>query len=239
MVRDVGSRHCQAPAPDDRPYIIASCGDGREDPPIVPGGGTIPVFAVCVHPHYVPLACRELQRAEVKVCTVIGFPLGLHAVGVKRVEASAAVEDGADELDYVINMAHVKNGAWTNVKEEMDAMRCLKEEAARPLVVKAILETGYLTDDELVRLCRMAVACGLDFVKTSTGFGPGGATAEQVALMRQTVGEQCGVKASGGIRTLADAVRMVQAGANRIGTSSGMQILQQIAGANCSGNRIK
>ncbi|OJF17556.1 MAG: deoxyribose-phosphate aldolase [Bacillaceae bacterium G1] len=187
-------------------------------------------FAVCVHPHYVPLARRELQQTDVKVCTVVGFPLGLHALDVKRLEASLAVEDGADELDYVINMAHVKNGNWRGVEDEMAAMRRIKEEASRPLVIKAILETGYLTDEELVRLCQMAVACGLDFVKTSTGFGPGGATVAHVALMRQVVGDRCGVKASGGIRTKDDAVRMVQAGANRIGTSAGLQILQQVNG---------
>lgn len=190
-------------------------------------------FAVCVHPVYVSLARQCLSGSEVKVCTVVGFPLGLHPVRVKRLEAALAVEEGADELDYVVNMADVKNGAWQRLEEEMRAMRRLKDEAPRPVGVKAILETGYLTDDELIRLCRTAVACGLDFVKTSTGFGPGGATVERVALMRRTVGRHCGVKASGGIRTAADALRLVEAGADRIGTSAGLQIMQQIRGANC------
>lgn len=185
-------------------------------------------YAVCVHPVYVPLARQTLSETDVKVCTVVGFPLGLHPVDVKQLEATGAVADGADELDYVINMAHVKNGEWDLIEDEMIAMRLVKEEASRPLVVKAILETGYLTGEELVRLCKMAADCGLDFVKTSTGFGPGGATAEHVALMRHIVGEKCGVKASGGIRTKDDAVRMVQAGANRIGTSSGIHILRQV-----------
>jgi len=188
-------------------------------------------FAVCVHPVYVSLARECLQGTDVKVCTVIGFPLGLQAVRVKQLEASLAVEEGADELDYVINLADVKNGAWQRLEREMSAMRRCKEEATRPMTVKAILETCYLSGEELVRLCQTAVACGLDFVKTSTGFGPGGATVEHVALMRRTVGEHCGVKASGGIRTAADAMRMVQAGANRIGTSSGVRIVQQNTGA--------
>jgi deoxyribose-phosphate aldolase len=193
--------------------------------------------AVCVHPHYVSLAVRELAGADVKVCTVIGFPLGLHSCGVKLLEAEEAVARGACELDFVTNLAHVKNDDWPKVEEEMTAFRRLKERADGHLVLKAILETCYLTDEELIRLCQMAVACGLDFVKTSTGFGPKGATAAQVALMRRAVGQQIGVKASGGIRTYADAVRMIQAGASRIGTSSGVQIVRQAARANCSASR--
>ncbi len=184
-------------------------------------------IAVCVHPHYVPLAARELADTDVRVCTVIGFPLGLHSCGVKLKEADEAVEKGALELDLVTNMAHVKNGEWQKVEEEMTAFCRLKEEAKGPLVVKGILETCYLTNEELIRLCQFAAACGLDFVKTSTGFGPSGATIEHVALMRHTVGVQIGVKASGGIRSYADAVRMIEAGASRIGTSSGVQIVQQ------------
>ena len=176
--------------------------------------------SVCVNSCRVPQARALLADSSVKVCTVVGFPLGAMSTKAKAYEAAAAVEDGADEVDMVINIGYVKDGAWDSVLDDIKAVR----KACGDKVLKVILETCLLTDDEIVRACRTAVEAGADFVKTSTGFSTGGATEEAVRLMRKTVGPDVGVKASGGIRNLETALRMVEAGASRLGCSSGVAI---------------
>ncbi|BCV24648.1 deoxyribose-phosphate aldolase [Gelria sp. Kuro-4] len=179
--------------------------------------------AVCVQPCYVKLAEEELKETAVKVATVIGFPLGVTTSLVKAAEAGEAVANGADELDMVLNIGAVKAGGWDRVENDIRAV----VQAAGTALVKVILETCYLTDEEIVRACQAAVAAGAGFVKTSTGFGPAGAKPEHVRLMRQTVGPNIGVKAAGGIRTFRDAQAMIEAGATRLGASSGVQIIKE------------
>jgi deoxyribose-phosphate aldolase len=178
-------------------------------------------MSVCVNPAYVPLASECLADSDVKVCTVIGFPLGMNLTRTKVDEAKLAISQGADEIDMVINVGMLKNGNDDYVEEEI---RLLKEVAGNK-VLKVIIETCLLTDDEKVRACIAAKNAGADFVKTSTGFSTGGATAADVALMRKTVGPDMGVKASGGVRTHEDLLAMVEAGATRIGTSNGTKII--------------
>lgn len=163
----------------------------------------------------------------VKVCTVIGFPLGAASTAAKAAEASTALDDGADELDMVINVGMVKSGDWDYVKEDIAAVVEQAKNYSQETKVKVILETCLLNDDEIVRACTAAKEAGADFVKTSTGFSTGGATAEDVALMRKTVGDAMGVKASGGIRCLEDVKAMVRAGADRIGASAGVAIVKE------------
>lgn len=174
--------------------------------------------SVCVNPFWVPTAAAALRGSGVAVCSVVGFPLG--ATMDKAAEARQAVRDGADEVDFVLNVGCLKSGDdfWS---DEFAAMR----EAVPTTVVKVILETCLLTDEEIVRVCKAATKYGLDFVKTSTGFGEGGATVDHVRLMRATVGNLCGVKASGGIHDRATAVAMIEAGATRLGTSHGAAIV--------------
>ena len=179
-------------------------------------------MSVCVNPVYVPLAAAQLEGSDVKVCTVIGFPLGMNMAKTKVEEAVLAVSKGAKEVDMVINVGMLKAGHDDYVKEEIFE---IKEAVGRDIVLKVILETCLLTNEEIVRACKAAKAAGADFVKTSTGFSIGGATVEAVKLMRETVGPEMGVKASGGVRTHEDLVAMVKAGANRIGTSSGAKII--------------
>ena len=178
-------------------------------------------MSVCVNPAYVPLAANCLEGSDVKVCTVIGFPLGMNLTKTKVEEAELCIKNGADEIDMVINVGMLKAGHDDFVKEEI---RLLKE-VAGSRVLKVIIETCLLTDEEKVRACRASKEAGADFVKTSTGFSTGGATVHDVALMRETVGPEMGVKASGGVRTHEDLVAMVEAGANRIGTSNGTKII--------------
>ena len=178
-------------------------------------------MSVCVNPAYVPLAASCLKGSDVKVCTVIGFPLGMNLTRTKVDEAKLAIAQGADEIDMVINVGMLKNGNDDYVEEEI---KLLKEVAGNK-VLKVIIETCLLTDDEKVRACIAAKNAGADFVKTSTGFSTGGATAADVALMRKTVGPDMGVKASGGVRTHEDLLAMVEAGATRIGTSNGTKII--------------
>jgi deoxyribose-phosphate aldolase len=180
-------------------------------------------YSVCVNPHHVALASRLLKGRGVKVCTVIGFPLGANTIDTKVFESNNALENGAKELDVVINIGAVKSGDYRVVEREIKAIR----ELSSDFVLKVILETCYLTDQEKVNICKIAVGCGADFVKTSTGFGTAGATIEDVQLLRKTVGPDFGVKASGGIRDLQTLQSMVAAGANRIGTSSGMIIMKE------------
>ncbi len=177
--------------------------------------------SVCVNPGYVALASRLLRGSNVMVCTVIGFPLGSTTPTVKAIEARDAIANGADEIDMVINIGALKSGNDQLVLDDIRAVR----EATRGKCLKVILETSYLTNDEKVRACKMSKQAQADFVKTSTGFGSGGATPEDVALMRQTVGPEMGVKASGGIKNAEVAAAMVKAGANRLGTSASIAIV--------------
>ena len=178
-------------------------------------------MSVCVNPAYVPLAANCLQGSDVKVCTVIGFPLGMNLTKTKVEEAELCIKQGAEEIDMVINVGMLKAGHDDFVKEEI---RLLKE-VAGSRVLKVIIETCLLTDEEKVKACQLAKEAGADFVKTSTGFSTGGATVHDVALMRKTVGPEMGIKASGGVRTHEDLIAMVEAGANRIGTSNGTKII--------------
>ncbi|HOW89116.1 MAG TPA: deoxyribose-phosphate aldolase [Elusimicrobiales bacterium] len=177
--------------------------------------------SVCVNPGYVALAARLLRGSCVKVCTVIGFPLGSTTPTVKAIEARDAMANGADEIDMVINIGALKSGNDHLALEDIKAVR----EATRGKVLKVIIETSYLTRDEKVRACRMSKQAGADFVKTSTGFGSGGATVEDVALMREVVGPEMGVKASGGIKDAKAASELIKAGATRLGTSASIAIV--------------
>lgn len=186
--------------------------------------------SVCVNPYWVPLVASELAGCAVKVCTVIGFPLGASMTSVKVAETQAAIAAGAREIDMVENVGELRGGNRDAVREDMRAV--VEASHARGAIVKVILETALLNDDQKVAACLAAKAAGADFVKTSTGFGPGGATEHDVALMRRTVGAEMGVKASGGIRTLDDLKKMVAAGATRIGASAGVKIVEaQAAGS--------
>jgi len=178
--------------------------------------------SVCVNPAYVSLAKRLLAGSNVKVCTVIGFPLGSTTPTVKAIEAREAIANGADEIDMVINIGALKSGNDSLVLEDIKAVR----EATRGKVLKVIIETAYLTREEKIRACKLAKKAQADFVKTSTGFGPGGATVEDVKLMREVVGPNMGVKASGGIRDCKTAWEMVKAGATRLGTSASIAIVE-------------
>lgn len=180
--------------------------------------------SVCVNPCWVPLCARELASTKVMVCTVIGFPLGANATEVKVAETKLAVEQGAHEVDMVINIGAAKSGDWKTV--EYDIREVVR--AAGKATVKVIIETCYLTDEEKVKACEAAKRAGAHFVKTSTGFGTGGATADDVRLMKKTVGDTLKVKASGGIRTYHDAIKMLEAGADRIGASSSVSIISEL-----------
>ncbi|UPM54234.1 deoxyribose-phosphate aldolase [Gottfriedia acidiceleris] len=179
--------------------------------------------SVCINPTWVSYASELLKDSSVKVCTVIGFPLGANTPEVKAFETTNAIENGAEEVDMVINISALKEKNDELVERDV---RAVVEAAKGKALVKVIIETCLLTDEEKVRACKLSVKAGADFVKTSTGFSTGGATVEDVALMRKTVGENVGVKASGGVRNLKDVENVVAAGANRIGTSSGVKIVQ-------------
>ena len=180
--------------------------------------------SVCVNPCWVPLIAEELKGSGVSVCCVIGFPLGASLSSVKAFEAREAVAAGAQEIDMVINIGAVKSGDWELVREDIAAVNAAKGTAK----LKVIIETCLLTDEEKVRVCQIAKEVGADFVKTSTGFSTGGATVHDVELMRKTVGPEMGVKASGGVRTLADALAMIEAGASRLGASAGVKIIEAL-----------
>lgn len=177
--------------------------------------------SVCVNPTWVATAAEALKGTDVKVCTVVGFPLGANTPAVKAFETKDAIANGADEIDMVINVGALKSGNLDLVETDIRAV----VEACGDKLVKVIIEACLLTDEEKVTACQLAQKAGADFVKTSTGFSTGGATVADVALMRQTVGPDMGVKAAGGARSYADAVAFVEAGATRIGTSSGVAIL--------------
>lgn len=184
----------------------------------------------CVNPYYVPMAAEILRGTGVKVCTVIGFPLGANSIDDKASQAAMCVSEGADEVDMVVNLGAVKDGKWDEVLEEIYAVRCAVDDVdcgeSKKIVEKVILETCYLDDEEIVAVCQKALEAGADFVKTSTGFGTGGATVHAVELMRKTVGKNMGVKASGGIHSFEEAVAMIEAGADRLGCSASVKIVE-------------
>ena len=178
--------------------------------------------SVCVNPTWVKLSSDLLNGTEVKVCTVIGFPLGASTPETKAFETKNAIENGATEVDMVINIGALKGGDNELVERDI---RAVVDAAKGKALTKVIIETCLLTEEEKVRACELSVKAGADFVKTSTGFSTGGATAEDIALMRKTVGPDIGVKASGGVRSAEDAQKMIEAGATRIGSSSGAAIV--------------
>jgi deoxyribose-phosphate aldolase len=181
------------------------------------------VYAICVNSTWVPLAVNMLKGTGVRVCSTVGFPLGTSLPAVKAFEAQTVTGLGAAEVDMVINVGALKSQDVAAVRE--DIVQVVK--ACKEAPVKVIIETSYLSDEEKVQACKLVQESGAAFVKTSTGFGSGGATVDDVRLMRRTVGERFGVKAAGGIRTYKDCIAMIEAGANRIGTSSTVQILKE------------
>ena len=178
--------------------------------------------SVCINSSYVPLCAKLLKGSGVEVCTVIGFPLGACTTATKVFETKDAVQKGADEVDMVINVGLLKSGDFDAVYEDIKAV----VDAASGKTTKVIIETCYLTDEEKRKACELAKKAGATFVKTSTGFGTGGATVEDVKLMRSVVGKEMKVKASGGIRSTEDAIKMLEAGADRLGTSAGIAIME-------------
>ena len=180
--------------------------------------------SVCVNSCYASLAARLLAGSDVAVCCVVGFPLGAATTAAKAFEAADAAQNGATEIDMVINVGAAKDGRWDDVEADIAGVAAAIEGKA---LLKVIIETCLLTDGEKIEACRAAVRAGADFVKTSTGFSKAGANAADVALMRKTVGPEIGVKAAGGIRTYADAMKMIEAGASRIGASAGIAILAE------------
>lgn len=203
--------HTLLKADATKEQILKICEEARENK----------FASVCVNPAWVSTVAEALRGSSVKVCTVIGFPLGATTSFAKAAETRDAVANGADEVDMVINVGFLKGHMDKEVLEDVKAV----VNAAGGKLVKVIIEAAMLTDEEVVRACKLSVEGGTDFVKTSTGFGPGGATVHHVALMRETVGKDIGVKASGGIRDFAFAKELVKAGANRIGASASIKIL--------------
>ena len=179
--------------------------------------------SVCINPCWIPLASKELQGSDIKVCTVIGFPLGANTTETKVFETRDAIQKGAQEIDMVINVAMLKDKDYNYIENEI---KQIVEASKDKAIVKVILETCLLTDEEKIKACELSQKASADFVKTSTGFSTGGATVHDVALMRKTVGEDMGVKASGGIHTHEEAMAMINAGASRIGASAGVKLLK-------------
>lgn len=180
--------------------------------------------SVCINPCFVSMAKELLKGSDVLVCTVIGFPLGSNTIETKVFETEDAVKNGADEIDMVINVGKAKEHDYDYIKKEIEAV----VNASSNKLVKVIIETCYLTDEEKVEVCKAATLAKADFVKTSTGFGTGGANAHDVSLMRKSISPEMKVKASGGVRTLDDALQMIEAGAERIGASSGVKIMEDL-----------
>jgi len=191
--------------------IIKLCAEARE----------YDFMSVCVNPAYVPLASKELKGSDVLVCTVIGFPLGMNLSETKAEEAALVIKMGAQEVDMVINVGRLKVHDDKYVEDEIR----LVKHACGDVLLKVIIESCLLNDEEIERACKLAKNAGADYVKTSTGFSSGGATVHAVTLMRKTVGPKMGVKASGGVRGKEDALAMIEAGASRIGASSGVKIV--------------
>lgn len=178
--------------------------------------------SVCVNQYYTKFVAEKLKGSDVLVCTVVGFPLGMSDTRVKAFETKAAIEDGAQEIDMVINVGALKDCKYDYVRNDI---KTLKETCGTKVTLKVILETCLLTEEEIIKACELAKEAGADFVKTSTGFSTGGAKAADVALMRKTVGKEMGVKASGGIHTTGEAQAMLDAGASRLGTSATLAII--------------
>lgn len=187
-------------------------------------------WSVCVNPTWIKEVKNLLEGSDVKICTVIGFPLGATTSEVKALETKDAIEKGAHEVDMVINVGALKDGENSKVEEDI---RAVVEAAKGNALVKVIIETSLLTDEEKRRACELSVKAGADYVKTSTGFSGGGATVEDIRLMRKVVGPETGVKASGGVRNTEDAESIIEAGATRIGASSGVAI---VTGGTSKGN---
>ncbi len=179
--------------------------------------------SVCVNTSRIPVVVEELAGTDIKACCVVGFPLGAMLPAAKAAEAAFAIEAGAEEVDMVINIGKAKDGQWDYVQKDIEAVAAVCSGKA---LLKVIIETCLLSDDEKVKACLAAKAAGADYVKTSTGFSTGGATVNDVKLMRRTVGPEMGVKASGGVRTKEAALSMIEAGATRIGASSSKSILE-------------
>jgi deoxyribose-phosphate aldolase len=202
-----------------RDQIVTLCEEAR----------THAFASVCVNPVWVPLCADLLRGSETKVCTVVGFPLGATLAEVKAFEAGRCVAEGACEIDMVIDVGGLKSGDYARVERDIAGVVAASHRGGA--IVKVIIEAALLTDDEKVKACVLSRVAGAEFVKTSTGFGPGGATADDVALMRRVVGPQMGVKAAGGVRDLKSAQAMIDAGADRIGASVGVKIVQESRGA--------
>ena len=178
--------------------------------------------SVCVNTYWVPFCAKQLEGSDVKVCTVVGFPLGAMSSNAKAFETKDAIEHGASEIDMVLNIGEMKAGHYDVVRDDVKAV----VEAAKGHCVKVILETCLLTKEEIVKACELCIEAGATFVKTSTGFSTRGATLEDVKLMKETVKDKCLVKAAGGVRCRADLDNMIEAGADRIGTSAGVALMQ-------------
>lgn len=181
-------------------------------------------FSVCINSYYVKKAVSLLQGSKTAVCTVVGFPLGASTMETKRFEAMKAIAEGAREIDMVLNISAVKSGEWQYALDDMSSLAQVCHQQGG--LLKVILETCLLNEEEKKKACELAVKAGVDFVKTSTGFSTGGATIEDVKLMRSTVGDKLGVKASGGVRDAATAKAMIEAGASRLGTSASVEIMK-------------
>jgi len=179
---------------------------------------------VCINPTYVNLALDQLKSSDVNVCTVVGFPFGANTSKIKFFETKDAVESGADEVDMVMNIGLLKSKLDESVKEDINGVIM----AANGRTVKVIIETGLLTEEEKIRACKLVEEAGADFIKTSTGFSTSGATVEDINLIKETVGKNVGIKASGGIKNLQTALNMIEAGASRIGTSNGVKIMEEL-----------
>lgn len=203
--------HTMLKADASRDTVIRYCKEAKEHH----------FASVCVNTAFVPLVAEELKGSDVKTCCVVGFPLGAMLTSAKAFEAAEAVKAGAEEVDMVINVSGLKDGNDKFVEDDI----CAVVEASGDAVVKVIIETCLLTDEEKVRACELSVKAGADFVKTSTGFSTGGANVHDIVLMRKTVGNRAKVKASGGIRTPEDAKALIEAGADRIGAGNGMVLI--------------
>ena len=179
-------------------------------------------WSVCINSGYIPLAKEKLAGTNVKICTVVGFPLGANLSSVKAFEAQEAIKAGASEVDMVINVGLIKSAEWAKVRSDIAEVLS----ACQGALLKVILETCLLSKEEIVKACEICRELNVGFVKTSTGFNKGGATVEDIALMRKTVGEKIGVKASGGVRDTETAIAMIKAGASRIGASAGIAIIK-------------
>lgn len=184
-------------------------------------------FSVCINPCYISLCAELLRQSSVKICTVIGFPLGANTTEAKVFETQDAIRKGADEIDMVVAIGKIKSGDFPYVENDIKSV----VSAASGKTVKVIIETSLLSKEEIVLACQMAKSAGAHFVKTSTGFNGGGATVADIRLMRQTVGPAMGVKASGGVKDLKTAQALIEAGATRIGTSSGVKLIQGLSGS--------